>query len=120
MPWNGVRGDVNQDGIFYGDGSGSPEVDDFAAFMAGWDEKILPGVFGTRESYMKGVLNLDGRVDMHDAHLMRTYLINNSFPPGRLVDLDRLVPEPRGFTLLALALSLLAVMIQRGKQRQIS
>src|SRR5690606_35346486 len=75
MPWNGIPGDVNQDGMFYGDGSGAPEVDDFAAFMAVWEEKSLPGVFGTRESYMQGDLNLDGRVDMHDAYLMRTYLI---------------------------------------------
>jgi hypothetical protein len=103
--WNGILGDVNQNGIFSGDGTGPVATDDFSAFLAYWNKRDLPGIFGTRESYMNGDLNLDGKVDLKDAFLMRKYLIENPFPPERLESLQKIVPEPGSAALVSMAIA---------------
>lgn len=100
LPWNGIFGDVNQNGQLSGNGTGPVETDDFSAFLAAWGQQDLPGIFGTRESYRNGDLNFDGKVDLKDAYLIRKYMLENSFPPDRLEAVESLIPEPSGLALL--------------------
>ena len=93
--WTGVDGDVNQDGVLAGDGTGPVESDDLSAFRAGWGATGLPGSEDPLASYTQGDLNLDGLTDLRDAFLMRTYLLQQGVSTSGLTDLLSLqVPEP--------------------------
>jgi hypothetical protein len=118
FPWNGVHGDVNQDGVFFGNGNGVPSRDDLSAFIAAWGAHDLPGIFGTRESYMHGDLNLDGRVDIGDATLMRSYLLEHSLPTQRLIDLFQPVPEPATLHIAIAVFSAVAATIHQTRRRR--
>ncbi|WP_425400022.1 BNR-4 repeat-containing protein [Aeoliella sp.] len=113
--WNGVLGDVNQDGFFTGNGHGTPDRDDVSAFIDAWGSGELPGVFGTRASYMRGDLNFDGKTDIWDAVLMRSYLIDNSMPTERLAVLFSPVPEPSAFPVVLIGLGTLAGSMGRTR-----
>ena len=85
---NGVPGDVNQDGMLSGDGTGPIGSDDVSAFLAHWrsDTSLLSQFNRVRS----GDLDLSGRTDLADAYRMHQALTNvgSAFPFGRLV------PEP--------------------------
>ena len=91
-PINGVVGDINQNGILAGDGTGDASVDDVTAFLAGWGSTDLLGPF---EQYTNGDLNFDGKTSLLDAFLMHEALD----AAGITIRIDQLigstsVPEP--------------------------
>lgn len=92
--WNGVPGDINQDGVFFGDGSGPASADDLTAFIAGWGTTHLPGAFGSYESITHGDVNFDGRVDLADVHQFRMQLREAGVSTSELARLFHTVPEP--------------------------
>jgi len=101
---NGVSGDVNQDGVTTGDGTGPAASDDLTAFLQGWQSTTagLPPL----ERVRNGDLNLDGKVDLNDARLLRHALLLQ----GETFDFSK-VPEPSSITLtLATSLAWLALL----------
>lgn len=64
IPWNGVAGDVNQNGSL-----GPEDVD---AFVDGWlSTNTTPGLY----AYEQGDLNFDGVTDLLDAYLLHQALV---------------------------------------------
>ncbi|RIK78126.1 MAG: hypothetical protein DCC67_11915 [Planctomycetota bacterium] len=92
-PPNGVIGDVNQDGLVIGDGTGPAASDDVTAFVAGW---MTRGHQSAPAAYMHGDLNLDRVTDLRD------WIILNRLNPamGQAVLHSLAVPEPAGAMLL--------------------
>lgn len=86
VPWNGIAGDINQDG----------DVDplDIDAFVDGWrSTNDTPGL----QAYMLGDLNFDGVTDLYDASLFRNALMGAGLSMGSLASLlsgGAAVPEP--------------------------
>jgi len=103
--WNGIDGDVNQNGIFFGDGTGPAESDDVTAFLDVWGTTGLPGVLGTYESYTHGDLNFDGQSDLEDAVSMWLLLVQQGTSTSALAQLFVDVPEPPSCLLVLFALS---------------
>lgn len=97
--WNGVVGDVNQNGEFFGDGTGPWETDDVTAFIDGWNSRGLPGQFGTYESYTHGDLNFDGQTDLFDAYQIWWLLEDHGISSAALSRLLNGAPEPSTFVL---------------------
>lgn len=110
-PWNGIAGDVNQDGTFLGDGTGPVESDDVAAFIAGWGSTGLVGAFN---QYTAGDLNFDGATTLADAFAMHRLLEaqGNQFPFRLLAGVS--VPEPR------LRVMTLALFITTWRRRELA
>ncbi len=99
---NGIEGDINQDGVVSGDGTGPAASDDVTAFIDGW---FQTGASSIAEAYGMGDLNLDKRTDLAD------WLILNQLDPAMgvaaLAALNA-VPEPASATLCGLALAVLS------------
>ncbi len=113
--WTGVLGDINQDGVLSGDGTGPAATDDISALLAGWGSTDLPAAMDPLASYMQGDLNLDGSTNFADAILMRTYLIQNGMSARALANLPSLtVPEPAGLGPLAVGVAIAAVVTRRA------
>ena len=91
-PWNGIEGDVNQDGSF--------DEDDLTDFVAVWTPASNVFYTGGENSYSNGDLNFDGVNDLNDVWLMRQALLNTNFPTTRLDQLAQ-VPESSISCLLA-------------------
>ncbi|MCA9261982.1 MAG: exo-alpha-sialidase [Planctomycetales bacterium] len=87
----GVPGDVNQDGVLSGDGTGAPDSDDIAAFVRAWNSVTLglPAV----ERVRLGDLDLDGATTLRDAFQLHQALeqAGSAFPFELL--LGAAVPE---------------------------
>jgi len=99
--WNGIDGDVNQNGVFFGDGTGPAETDDISAFISGWLSTGLPGLQGTYESYTHGDINFDGTTDLDDAFELRLFLAQQGVSSPALVALiNGEIPEPTTFVLV--------------------
>ena len=62
-PPNGVVGDVNQNGVVGGDGTGPASQDDVTAFVQGW---LTTGHTSVLSAYGHGDLNLDRVTDLKD------------------------------------------------------
>jgi hypothetical protein len=104
-----IMGDVNLDGIANGGTSGGSPTGDIAAFVAGWGYNNGTGI-GTIDSWKKGDLNRDGKVDAADFVLLRAAV--NPTGSGNL-SLGSLfgggvVPEPSSLLLALATMSLLA------------
>lgn len=95
-PFNGVEGDVNQDGAF--------NAQDIDAFVAAWAPGAGEYFLGGSDSYAHGDVNFDGRLDVHDAILFRQLVVAEQLPSLRLADLVQQVPEPSVGRLAVLAL----------------
>lgn len=91
-PWNGIHGDVNQDGAF--------NTLDIDAFVAAWNSPLGEVYFGGSDSYIHGDLNFDGRKDLLDVFELRTSLLGANLPSSALDGLVA-IPEPCTSTLLA-------------------
>ena len=91
-------GDINMDGIVWGDGTGPAETDDVTAFVVGW---MTTGHATVLDQIAHGDMNLDGITNINDWGIL------NSFDPhlGQLI-LNALVPEPSGFGLAFMAVVL--------------
>jgi hypothetical protein len=84
VPFNGVAGDINQDGYF------TPQ--DLDAFIAAWNP--IERTYGGAHSYTHDDINFDLRVDLNDVFQFRQLLISHGFPSTGLGALAA-VPEPR-------------------------
>src|SRR5262245_8039978 len=89
-PFNGVPGDVNQDGTF--------AAADLNAFIAAWDPS--KAAYGGAQSYTHDDLNSDLKVDLRDVFLFRQLLISHGIPAEGLGELVANVPEPNGLLLV--------------------
>lgn len=103
LDWNGIDGDVNQNGVFFGDGTDLAEVDDVTAFLEGWGSTGLPGLWGPLESYTHGDLNFDGQTDLYDAVEMWNLLRQEGTSTAALERFFISSPEPSGIVLLLVA-----------------
>lgn len=68
-PPNGIVGDVNQDGVLAGNGTGPTGSDDVSAFLAGW---LRAGGGGIAERYGRGDMNFDGITNLADWAILNT------------------------------------------------
>lgn len=104
---NDVLGDVNQDGILFGDGTGSLETDDVTAFLAGYGSETT-GLTNLAKTRL-GDLNLDGKTSLPDAFLLhQAYELQGGAFPFHLLSGER-VPEPSTQMLSILATWVLLV-----------
>lgn len=92
-PPNGIAGDVNQDGVVAGNGTGPAATDDVTAFVEGW---LTSGYTSVPEAFKHGDLNLDRVTDLRD------WIILNRLDPamGHAAQALLAIPEPISFTLL--------------------
>lgn len=95
LGWNGVSGDVNQDGVFSGDGTGPADLDDVTAFIENWLSINLPGALGTYDSMTHGDMNFDGTTDLDDVFLLRQVMLESGVSTSALARLAVTVPEPK-------------------------
>jgi glucose/arabinose dehydrogenase len=90
-PLNGIAGDVNQDGIVNGDGTGSWTSDDVTAFVAGW---LTRGWQTNYDRFTHGDMNFDGRTNLTDWYILGTNHADvGSLDLAALIE-GRNVPEP--------------------------
>jgi hypothetical protein len=101
---NGLDGDVNQDGVISGDGTGPPEHDDVSAFLLGWQATTLG--LPPLERIRLGDLNLDGQTNLRDAFVLHRALESQGAGfPFSLLQTNQ-VPEPATASLVATVLVL--------------
>lgn len=89
-PFNGVEGDINQDGVF--------NLKDLDAFVQAWDP--AGRWFGGAHSYRHGDINFDLKTDLRDVYLFRQLLVAEGLPISGLQSLLA-VPEPCALPLMA-------------------
>lgn len=99
--FNGVDGDINQDGVL--------TIDDVNLFIERFDG--LATYNSRLESYTHGDLNFDGRSDLHDVALFRHYISQAGLEPSLLQMTT--VPEP-GTALLSIVSIALLRALQMG------
>lgn len=106
---NGVDGDINQDGVVFGDGSGPASTDDVTAFLDNW---LVSGPGGVADRYQRGDLNFDGTTDLTDWAMLHDFspsLANSVLHALRAAQ----APEPG--SLACLALACVASLLRRGR-----
>lgn len=91
--FNGVEGDVNQDGEF--------NEQDVLAFVSVWDPLSKEIFLGGVDSYIHGDLNFDGDNNLLDVFVMRQLLSASGISAEALQKLS-VVPEPQGWRLALL------------------
>jgi hypothetical protein len=89
-PFNGVRGDVNQDGVF--------NESDVSAFAAAWNPATREYFLGGVDSYTGGDLNFDGRQTLADVFELRQALIAGGVSADGLASWLQ-APEPAALKL---------------------
>lgn len=85
LPWNGVPGDVNQNGVL--------DTADVNAFVLVWKPLNSDTYRGGVDSYTHGDLNFNGINDLGDVFLLRQALLAQGASASALADLLS-VPEP--------------------------
>ncbi len=107
--FNGIDGDVNQDGLVSGDGSGPRESDDVSAFIAGW---LSTGHVGVFEMITHGDLNLNGVTDLSDWSIL-----NSANPALGQAAMESLLahdaPEPQAAVLMVCGFLLITSLRRR-------
>jgi hypothetical protein len=101
VPVNGVRGDVNQDGVL--------SDADVTAFAAAWNPAAREYFLGGVDSYAGGDLNFDGRQTLADVFELRQALIAGGVSADGLASL-LLVPEPAALNLAIVGMLTRAVL----------
>ena len=100
---NDIQGDVNQDGVLFGDGSGLAEADDVTAFLAGWGSDTT-GLTNLDKTKL-GDLNLDGATTLVDAFLLhQAFEAQGEAFPFELLSGQR-TPEPASMLIAAVVVS---------------
>jgi hypothetical protein len=89
--WNGIEGDVNQDGLF--------DEQDVEAFAAAWDPLSKEIFLGGQDSYLHGDLNFDGDNNLKDVFVLRQLMMTHGVSPAALEAVFA-VPEPRSWCLM--------------------
>lgn len=110
-PPNGILGDVNQDGLVAGDGSGPIESDDVSAFVTGWLSK---GGGGIAARYARGDLNLDGITNLGDWAILNT--ANRALGQAAFQRVIG-VPEPTAAALLTFPIMLITAHCRSAVMR---
>ena len=112
---NGILGDVNQDGVVSGDGTGSIATDDISAFRAGWLSNPLSNSF---DQFQNGDMNLDGATNLLDALILHDAFENagTSLSLGSLLH-ALTVPEPSAFAVIMCGVLLCGFRLGRNKRR---
>ncbi len=89
--WNGIEGDVDQNGVF--------DEQDVEAFAVAWKPLSEEIFLGGQDSYLNGDLNFDGDNNLHDVFALRQLLIAQGVSARAL---ERLwaVPEPETWCLV--------------------
>jgi hypothetical protein len=100
-PFNGVRGDVNQDGVL--------NQTDVSAFSAAWNPAAREFFLGGVDSYASGDLNFDGRQTLADVFELRQALIAGGVSADGLARLQP-TPEPEAFNLIMIGMLTRAVL----------
>jgi len=99
---NAVPGDVNQNGVLFGDGAGSAELDDVTAFLEGYGSSTVG--LTNLEKTKRGDLNLDGSTSLMDALLLhQAFEAQGSVFPFELLS-GQSTPEPSTLLLATVAL----------------
>lgn len=99
-PLSGVDGDVNQDGLVNGDGTGIAAVDDVTAFAEGWLSSDHETLF---DQVSNGDLNLDGVTNLADWVILRANHENGAqLSLARLLETS--IPEPTTLVLISLTI----------------
>ena len=104
---NGIEGDVNQDGVVSGDGTGPAATDDVTAFVQGW---MTSGHSSVSQAYGNGDLNLDRTTDLEDWVIL--HKLDPSMAFAALVALQS-IPEPS--TLLIVIVAFLPATLLRNR-----
>jgi sialidase-1 len=91
-PWNGVPGDVDQNGML--------EPADLDVFVTVWNPQNNLADAGSKQRYMQGDLDLNGVNTLADVFLMRQALLSNGMSASALARLVS-VPEPSSLLLLS-------------------
>jgi len=109
---NDVLGDVNQNGVLFGDGTGGAEVDDVTAFVEHW--RATTAGLTNLEKTKCGDLNLDDLTDLRDAMILHQALEAQGalFPFQLLVNNE--VPEPASEILLVVAVVAVATIAKQS------
>jgi hypothetical protein len=102
-PPNGIVGDVNQDGVVSGNGTGPLGGDDVSAFVAGW---LTVGGGSIAERYARGDLNFDGITGLAD-----WAILNDANPSVGVAAFRRVagMPEPPTLFLITFPLFVMTV-----------
>lgn len=112
-PLNQLAGDVNQDGVVNGNGSGPATSDDVTAFIAGWKSVGWTSNF---DRFTHGDMNFDGRTDLLD-----WYMLSQNHSGAISIDFAQLlegqqIPEPGALTPWLLSLLLCRCRNRRAKR----
>jgi hypothetical protein len=94
-PWNGVTGDVDQDGAL--------TEADVSAFAAAWNPLSNEFFLGGVDSYENGDLNFDGRITLADVFQLRQALVASGVSPAGLTRLMQ-IPEPGSWQLAVMGM----------------
>ncbi|HEX2473717.1 MAG TPA: alkaline phosphatase family protein [Lacipirellulaceae bacterium] len=97
-PPNGIIGDLNQDGVVAGNGTGPAASDDVTAFVAGW---LSQGSGSIAARYLRGDLNFDGITDIADWAILNRE--NPAMGAAAMAHLAN-VPEPTALLLFIIVL----------------
>jgi hypothetical protein len=89
--WNGIEGDVNQNGAF--------DAQDVEAFATAWNPLSKEIFLGGEDSYLHGDLNFDGDNDLKDVFVLRQLLIAHGVSSAALEAVFA-VPEPQPWCLM--------------------
>lgn len=91
-PWNGVPGDVDQNGML--------DAADVEAFVSAWRPINSVTYLGGKDSYTHGDLDFNGFNELNDVFLMRQALLGTGISAASLAELAS-VPEPASLMLAA-------------------
>jgi glucose/arabinose dehydrogenase len=115
-PLNQLAGDVNQDGVVNGNGSGPAASDDVAAFIAGWKST---GWTSNYDRFTHGDMNFDGTTNLLDWYILTTHHQNLS-----TLDLVNFlkgssVPEPTSALLVLAATMVFGPSVRHPQSRRL-
>jgi sialidase-1 len=91
-PWNGIHGDVDQNGQL--------ETADLDVFVTVWNPQNQFADLGGKQRYMRGDLDMNGVSNLADVFLMRQALLSSGMSAASLQRLAA-VPEPSSVLLLS-------------------
>jgi hypothetical protein len=105
-PPNGLAGDVNQDGVIAGNGTGPAATDDVTAFVQGW---LSSGHTSVLDAFTHGDLNLDRTTDLRD------WIILNRLDPAMGLAAQALLAAPEPTTSAHAVVAAIATALSRRR-----